>query len=488
MKKQMPKILEELKAEFKDLEQTNCDLYTRLGLLSSLLDNLPGMAFRCLNDKNLTFEYASQGSNKILGYPADQIVNGYAFRQLVHPEDQVHNVNVTNSLTPTKNRYDLIYRMRAAWGEYRWVHEQGTAIFSSRGKLVAIDGLLTDITKQKQKEIELHEENARLRSSIKERYRLGSLIGKSHAIQKVYERILKAASTSASVIIHGESGTGKELAARTVHELSPRKEQPFVAVNCGAITESLLESEFFGHLRGSFSGAHADRDGFLMAANGGTLFLDEIGEMPIPLQIKLLRVLDGNGFFPVGGNKQYVSDFRLISATNRDLGEMVRSGRMREDFYYRINTVPISIPPLRERKEDLPLLIEHFVMTFAEERDEDLQLSPDFYLTLDRHNWPGNIRELQNVIRRYLTLKEISFNPSTLTTTLPAQLAGIEIAKLGQAGQSVIKTVRGELAEVEKNRIVAVLQVNHWNIGKTATALGISRRTLQRRVNKYQLK
>jgi len=481
----MPKSLEEIQADFKDLEQTNCDLYTRLGLLSSLLDNLPGMAFRCLNDKNLTFEYASQGSNKILGYPADQIVNGYAFRQLVHPEDQIHNVNITNSLTPEKNRYDLIYRMRAAWGEDRWVHEQGTAIFSSKGELIAIDGLLTDITRQKRKEIQLHEENARLRSSIKERYRLGRLIGKSPVIQKVYERILKAASTNASVIIHGESGTGKELVARTVHELSYRKDKPFVAVNCGAITESLLESEFFGHLRGSFSGAHADRDGFLKAADGGTLFLDEIGEMPIPLQIKLLRVLDGNGFIPVGGTKLCVADFRLISATNRDLGEMVRSGRMREDFFYRINTVPVSIPPLRQRKEDLPLLIEHFVTTFSEERDEDLQLSPDFFLTLDRHNWPGNIRELQNVIRRYLTLKEISFNPFTLATTLPTPLTGTSIAEQEQPANS---TVRGELAEVEKKRITAVLQENHWNIGKTAKALGISRRTLQRRVNKYQLK
>lgn len=481
----MPKSLEELKAEFKDLEQANCDLYSRLGLLSSLLDNLPGMAFRCLNDKNLTFEYASQGSIKILGYPADQIVNGYAFRQLVHPEDQVHNVNVTNSLTPTKNRYNLIYRMRAAWGEDRWVHEQGTAIFSSKGKLIAIDGLLTDITEQKRKEIQLHEENTRLRSSIKERFRLGNIIGKSPAIQKVYERILKAASTNASVIIHGESGTGKELVARSVHELSYRKDKPFVAVNCGAITESLLESEFFGHLRGSFSGAHADRDGFLKAADRGTLFLDEIGEMPISLQIKLLRVLDGNGFIPVGGSKQCASDFRLISATHRDLGEMVRSGRMREDFYYRINTVPISIPPLRERKEDLPLLIDHFVTSLAEERDEDLQLSPEFYLTLNRHNWPGNIRELQNVIRRFLTLQEISFNPFAQSSPLPAQLAATETAGKRQPANN---PVRGELAEVEKNRIVVVLQENHWNIGKTAIALGISRRTLQRRVIKYHLK
>ena len=481
----MAKNLEEIKAEFKDLEQTNCDLYTRLGLLSSLLDNLPGMAFRCLNDKNLTFEYASQGSKKILGYPADQIVNGYAFRQLVHPEDQVNNLHVIDGLTSQHNRYDLIYRIRASWGEDRWVHEQGTAIFSHEGKLIAIDGLLTDITEQKVKEIQLYEENVRLRSSIAERYKLGGFLGKSPAMQKVYERILKASSTDASVIIHGESGTGKELAARTVHELSSKKDAPFVAVNCGAITDTLMESEFFGHLRGSFSGAHADRDGFLMAADGGTLFLDEIGEMPIALQIKLLRVLDGKGFIPVGGNKQCVSDFRLISATNRDLGEMVRSGRMREDFYYRINTVPIFLPPLRERKEDLPLLIEHFAYQFSDKNIGELQLSPDFYVTLGKHHWPGNVRELQNVIRRYLTLKEISFNPFTQPTSPEVQPTDSNMAVTGLSEKNY---VRNELAEVERNRIMAVLQKTHWHIGKTAAALGISRRTLQRKINKYKLK
>lgn len=481
----MPKNLEEMRKEFKEVEQTKSDLSTQLGLLSSLLDNLPGMAFRCLNDKNLTFEYASQGSSKMLGYAADKIVNGYAFRQLVHPDDQLLNSDVISGLSAENNRYDLVYRMRASWGEDRWVHEQGTAIFSKGGELVAIDGLLTDITEQKEKEIQLHEENVRLRSSIKERYRLGSLIGKSPAIQKVYERIMQAASTDASIIIHGESGTGKELAARTVHELSSRVEKPFVAVNCGAISETLLESEFFGHLRGAFSGAYAARDGFLMAANGGTLFLDEIGEMPVSLQIKLLRVLDGRGFIPVGGNSHLHSDFRLISATNRDLGEMVRSGIMREDFYYRINTVPLSLPPLRERKDDLPLLIDHFVHKFSKERDEALQLSSKFYLTLDNHNWPGNVRELQNVIRRYLTLKEISFNPSVH----PHQAA--QPTGLGphfSPDERPESSVQSEMAEVEKKRIVAVLHENHWHMGKSADALGISRRTLQRRVNKYKLK
>lgn len=481
----MPKNHEEMRADLKELEEADSDLVARLGLLSSLLDNLPGMAFRCLNDKDLTFEYASRGSKKILGYPPGKIVNGYAFRQLVHPEDQIHNTKVVSGLTSENSRYDLIYRIRAAWGEDRWVHEQGTAIFSEEGALVAIDGLLTDITEQKKKEILLHEENVRLRSSIKERYRLGSLIGKSDAIQKVYELILKAASTNASVIIHGESGTGKELAAKTVHELSSRVGKPFVAVNCGAISDSLSESEFFGHVKGSFSGAFADRDGFLIAADGGTLFLDEIGEMPISLQIKLLRVLDGKGFIPVGSNRPCRSDFRLISATNSDLGDMVRSGRMREDFYYRINTVPISLPPLRDRKDDLPLLIEHFVDSLSGGIEEKVELSTKFHLTLDRHHWPGNVRELQNVIRRYLTLNEISFNPSVQTSSKPV---ASRKAKVISSDQPKPVTVRSEMDEVEKYRIISVLNENHWHIGKSAVSLGISRRTLQRRLNKYNLK
>jgi PAS domain S-box-containing protein len=465
------------------LEKTNQDLLRRLEQLSSLLDHIPGMAFRCLYDKDLTIEYASEGSKNILGYDPERIVSGYAFRQLVHKEDQAENKKIIAGLTVKNNRYNMTYRMRAASGEDRWIHEQGVAIFSDRGDLQAIEGLLTDITEQKNREIKLHEENVRLRSSIKERYRLGQLIGKSPAIQQVYERIIKAAETGASVIITGESGTGKELAARAIHELSERKSNPFIAVNCGAITETLLESEFFGHLRGAFSGAFSNRDGFLKAADGGTLFLDEIGEMPVQLQIKLLRALDGKGFTPVGDTKVYTSDFRLISATNRDLEQMVRSGQMREDFYYRINTVPIFMPPLRERKEDLPLLIDHFVSLYAKETDGPVELPSEVYLALGQHHWSGNVRELQNVIRRYLSLKEIAFSPLLGAPSLPA-------LPLGSSLQVPVgaPSLSNEFALLEKNTILKILHENRWHMGRTATALGISRRTLQRRVAKHNIK
>ena len=261
-----------LKKKLRKLEKTNHDLCRRVEQLSSLLNNLPGMTFRCLYDRELTFEYASEGCKTILGYDPNQIASGFAFRQMVHEEDQVHNKTILDGLTPENNRYTMTYRMRTASGEDRWTHEQGKALFSGDGDLVAIEGLLTDITDQKNREIKLRKENIRLRSSIKERFRLGALIGKSPAMQSVYERIIKASESDASVIITGESGTGKELAARAVQELSERKDKPFVAVNCSAIAENLLESEFFGHLKGAFSGAYKNQDGFLRAADGGLFF------------------------------------------------------------------------------------------------------------------------------------------------------------------------------------------------------------------------
>jgi len=480
-------LVEQTEADtLKQLARENTELRQKLELLTSLLDNLPGMAYRCLNDYNYTFEYASKGAREFLGVPTEQLVGAYAFRQLVPEGDQAENDEILSRLTPENDTFDLVYRLRSGQGEYRWVQEQGKGLFSPEGKLVALDGLLTDITEQKNEELALRRENTRLRFSIDERYKLGRIIGKSKPMLSVYKRIVQAAGTRAPVIIHGESGTGKELAAHTIHEVSDRKDKPFIAVNCGAIPESLMESEFFGHVRGAFTGANTDRGGHLMAANNGTLFLDEIGEMPLALQVKLLRVLDGGGFSPVGSSKVLQSNFRLISATNRDLSKMVRLGTMREDFYYRINTVPILMPPLRDRLDDLPLLIDHFMELYQEETGEKSQIPPHVIKQFESHDWPGNVRELTNVIRRYLTLKEVSF--TSFSTPPAAQGNNAEKSDSSAVSSNFSVPVADDLAHFEKNMIIKALNLNQWNMGNTAKALGISRRTLQRRVNKYKIK
>lgn len=250
-------------------------------------------------------------------------------------------------------------------------------------------------------------ENKVLRSSLRERYRLGDILGRCESMQTVYETILKAASTDASVAIYGESGTGKELAARAIHANSARKSRRFLAVNCGAVQESLFEREFFGHRKGSFSGAHADAPGYLDLAAGGTLFLDEIGELTLNMQVKLLRAIEGGGYCPVGGTEPRVKDFRLISASNTPLSEKVAGGAMREDFFYRVQVIRICLPPLRHRRQDIPLLVEHFLRQMAPRFGEVRVPGRIMDLLMD-HDWPGNVRELRNVLQRYATLGHLA--------------------------------------------------------------------------------
>ena len=290
-------------------------------------------------------------------------------------------------------------------------------------KVMHLDGFIEDVTVARLREREIKEqaesltrENTRLRASIQERYRLGDLVGKSPPMQQVYETVIQAAATTVNVIVYGESGTGKELVARAIHNLSRRSAADFVPVNCGAIPEHLLESEFFGHRRGAFTGASADTHGYLDIANGGSLFLDEVAELSPDMQVKLLRAIEGGGYFPVGDNRARHSDFRVIAATNRNLRELVKSGRVREDFFFRIHIIPITLPPLRARREDIPLLVDHFLRQFAADGQETLRLPGKVMESLYTYDWPGNIRELQNVLRRYLAIKRLDFIDSTPPT------------------------------------------------------------------------
>ena len=371
----------------------------------------------------------------------------------------------------------------------RWYDAMMSPIFDPGGAVSHMESFVIDITERKlneqalqERELSLHRENVRLKSSIRERFRFGDIIGKSPAMQRVYELILSAAATDANVIIYGESGTGKELVARAVHDMSRRAPGPFVIVNCGAIPESLLESEFFGYCKGAFTGADKDKHGYLDLADGGTLFLDELGEIGHNMQVKLLRVIEGQGYLPVGGERVRQPSIRIIAATNQDLAALVRQGRMREDFFYRIHVIPIHLPPLRERKEDIPLLIDHF-MRRHENQDRLPLISGRILDAALAHHWPGNVRELQNVLHRYVTLNRFDLLPLPLKDSTvsagPAVLSGTNIPAAAGLAASV--------ENCEKELILRALEQHRWHRGRAAADLGIHRRTLFKKMKKHKI-
>lgn len=335
----------------------------------------------------------------------------------------------------------------------------------------AVLSTFNDVTEIKEQQLtaqqladQLHDENLVLRSSLKERYRFGNILGRSPLMQEVFELILKAALTDASVAILGESGSGKELVAHAIHEHSARKDNRFVAVNCGAVQEGLFEREFFGHRKGAFSSAHADSAGYLDLADKGTLFLDEVSELTTSMQAKLLRAIEGGGYRPVGGTETILADFRIISAANVSLQEKVKSGQMRSDFFYRLQVIHIDIPPLRQRKEDIPLLVDHFVQNMRPSSGAP-KIPGSIMDALMEYEWPGNVRELRNVLQRYLTLGRLEFlSPHSAATPLPH-------LNLGQAVQ-----------QLENSLIAQALQQANGNRTRAARLLGISRRALFRKI------
>jgi len=313
----------------------------------------------------------------------------------------------------------------------------------------------------------LDSENRVLRSSLKERYRLGDILGRSPAMQDVYERILKAAATDASVAIFGESGSGKELVAHAVHKHGARKNHRFVAVNCGAVQESLFEREFFGHRKGAFSGAHADAPGYLDMADGGTLFLDEVGDLTVGMQAKLLRAIEGGGYRALGSTETKSADLRIISASNTALEDKVNSGHMRNDFFYRIQVIRIQLPPLRQRKQDIPLLVEHFLRGIKMPDGMDRIPGP-IMDTLMEYDWPGNVRELRNVLQRFVTLGHLEFlspREQFEPSPLPAEM-----------------DLRSATRQLERSLISKALNRTGGNRTKAAKLLGISRRALFRKL------
>jgi DNA-binding NtrC family response regulator len=314
----------------------------------------------------------------------------------------------------------------------------------------------------------LREENRRLRDEVGRQYAVATLLGRSPAMQSVFEQITAVAGSEATILLIGESGTGKEVAARAIHWSGPRRTGPFVAVNCAAIPDTLLESELFGHEKGAFTGAQQRRRGLFAEAAGGTLFLDEIADMPLTLQAKLLRALQDKAVRPVGGGTEVRLDVRVVSATNRDLARCVREGTFREDLYYRLAVIPIRLPSLRERPEDTPLLAQHFLERAAASLGRPgLRFDEEAIAWLVRQPWPGNVRQLENVVERAVTLAK--------SDVIRADDLGTDLEAVTTGGR-----VRPTLEELEQQYIERVLADTKGDKNAAARILGISVRTLQR--------
>lgn len=325
-------------------------------------------------------------------------------------------------------------------------------------------------------------EDEHLRKELKKRYKFSNIIGKSEKMQHIYEVIEKLAKSFSTVLIYGESGTGKELAARAIHYNSPRADNPFVSVNCGALPEPLLESELFGHEKGAFTGAVSTKEGLFEVADGGTFFLDEVGETSPAIQVKLLRALQEREIKRVGGIKNIKVDVRLIAATSKDLEKEIKEGKFREDLFYRLSVIPIYMPPLRERREDVPLLADHFLARYTQREVKQIKgISPQAMERLSQYTWPGNVRELENAIERAVTLAEgdvISSGelPEKISQETPA------------AGAEEGSTLKVRTDEYEKGLILEALKATGGNVSQAARSLKLTRQDLQYKIKKYGLR
>jgi DNA-binding NtrC family response regulator len=340
---------------------------------------------------------------------------------------------------------------------------------------------LLDKLEKALKQKSLIDENEQLKAKLQDRYGLSNVVGKSKKMQDLFELIESVAASEANILIQGENGTGKELIANAIHYKSKRSKGPFIKINCAAIPKDLIESELFGYKKGAFTGATLDKEGLLEMAEGGSLLLDEIGEMPPYLQTKLLRVLQEREYRPIGSERIVHVDFRLICATNIDLDMALREGKLREDLYFRINTITLRVPPLRERTEDIPLLCDYFLDKFRQRYQKNVRtLAPSVYHLLIRNRWPGNVRELENAIERAVLVAK---GTEIAVTDLPESIRGESTG----ATDFVIPPHR-TLAEIEKMAILQTLQRTNWNKQEAAQILGLYRPTLYSKMKKHEIR
>ncbi|KIX10884.1 acetoacetate metabolism regulatory protein AtoC [Dethiosulfatarculus sandiegensis] len=465
-------IREDLRQEVTPVE--DCELEGLRILAEHVPAGVSLMQDGCLQFVNHTFcnMFGYSDPGEIIGRPASA---------MLVQEQQHHHIKMISRLEK-----DRVAKDRYQWtgvdknGRKFWF--EGHPIPITLGGRSAVLSFVIDITEFKQREEliershdQLKAENKRLKSSLDYRMRLVNIIGRSVSMQEVFNSILRAASSKFGIVIYGETGTGKELVAQAVHELSDTRDSPFVPVNCGAIPDELFEREFFGHTKGSFTGAVDDKTGYMAQAKGGTLFLDEVGELGPSGQVKLLRALGSGEYTPIGSAKPVKADFRVIAATNRDLQRMVDRGEFRLDLFYRIHVIPIHLPPLRERKEDIPFLAQHIL-------DQRLKSgkrlpSKDLALLL-QHDWPGNVRELQNVLERYLAFGNLDF-----------MNYGASIMVMDESAETALAgDLRKAMAQLERRLILQALEKHNWNRSRTATALGLPRKTLFRKMQKLNIK
>lgn len=343
--------------------------------------------------------------------------------------------------------------------------------------------------KIKEEKAQLKEEKTRLQNELKSKHKIQNMIGQSRPMQHVFKNVNIVAKSNATVLIRGESGTGKELIARAIHFNSERSKNPYITLNCTSLPETLLETELFGHEKGSYTGATSARKGRFELANTGTIFLDEIGDIPISTQVKLLRVLQEKKFERLGGSTTIPVDIRIIAATNRNLEELSSKGKFREDLYYRLNVVPIFLPSLRDRREDIPLLIDHFMTKFNRENDKTVEVSDAVYKYLVNYDWPGNVRELENAIQRLVILSDDEIADTSL---LPVEIRSFQGSTLDNSRsykpeETRHYTLTGSVEDLEKEKIIEALKKCGWVKSRSAKMLGITARQLDYRIKKYSI-
>jgi formate hydrogenlyase transcriptional activator len=425
--------------------------------------------------------YANQATLDYTGLPAEDVIAPHFRERIFHPDDLERLREQRKGALDRGVPFEIEQRARGKDGQYRWFLIRYNPFRNDEGQVTRWYATGTDIDDRVRAEERTRNENLALREQIDRDSMFEDIVGSSEALRKVLRQITKLASSDSTVLILGETGTGKELIARSIHKRSKRADRAFIGVNCAAIPQSLIASELFGHEKGAFTGATQRRLGRFESANGGTIFLDEVGDLPPEIQVALLRVLQEREIERVGSNKPIPIDVRVVAATHRDLNTLVAEGRFREDLLYRLNVVPIDVPPLRERVADIPLLVEYFIDRFGKKAGKKFRtIDKKSLRLLQAYAWPGNIRELQNVIERAVILRE-GDTFSVDETWLPPELT---------VARSRRSTLNGVLARQEKEMIEAALAGCYGRISGplgAATKLGLPARTLDSKIKRFKI-